>query len=82
MRYDTRHGVLTLFSLETYNLYSIASQLKCLFDPVTIGISLAGSYPRSLYYTRINYTVKIAKNITMTNNYETNNFINAMTIFS
>jgi len=35
----TRHGVLTLFSLETYNLYSITSQLKRLFDPVTISIS-------------------------------------------
>jgi len=38
-RYDTRHGVLILFSLETYNLYSIASQRKHLFDPKTIGIS-------------------------------------------
>jgi len=37
-----RHGVFTLFSLETYNLYSIASQLKRLFDPVTIGISPPG----------------------------------------
>jgi len=27
-RYDTRHGVLTLFLLETCNLYSIAGQLK------------------------------------------------------
>jgi len=41
-RYDTRHGVLTLFSLESYNLYSIASQLKRLFDPMTIGISWPG----------------------------------------
>jgi len=40
--WHTRHGVLTLFSLETYNLYSIASQLKRLFDPVTIGISHTG----------------------------------------
>jgi len=48
MRYDTRHGVLTLFSLETYNLNSLASQLKRLFDLVTIGILLTGS--RSLHY--------------------------------
>jgi len=41
-RYDTRHGVLILFSLETYNLYSIASQLKRLFDPTTFGISPTG----------------------------------------
>jgi len=41
-RYDTRHGVFILFSLETYNLYSIASQLKRLFDPTTFGISLPG----------------------------------------
>jgi len=31
-----------MFSLETYNLYSIASQLKRLFDPMTIGISRTG----------------------------------------
>jgi len=30
---------LILCSLETYNLHSIASQLKRLFDPLTIGIS-------------------------------------------
>jgi len=42
-RYDTRHGVLILFSHETYNnLYLIASQLKRLFDPMTIGISPPG----------------------------------------
>jgi len=41
-QYDTRHGVLTLFSLETYNLYSIASQLKRQFDAVMIGISPTG----------------------------------------
>jgi len=36
-RYCTRHGLLIL-SLETYNLYSIASQLKRAIDPVTSGI--------------------------------------------
>jgi len=41
-RYDTRHGVLILFSLETNNLHSIASQLKRLFDPTTIGILRPG----------------------------------------
>jgi len=40
MRYDTCHGVMILFSIETYNLYSIVSQLKRLIDPMTIGISL------------------------------------------
>jgi len=44
-RYDTRHGVLILFSLETYNLYSIASQVKRLFDPTTIGISRMCLFP-------------------------------------
>jgi len=34
-----RHGLLIPFSLETYNLYSIAIQLKRLFDPTTFGIS-------------------------------------------
>jgi len=33
---------LILFLLETYNLYSIASQLKRVIDPVTSGISLPG----------------------------------------
>jgi len=47
MRYDTCHGVLTLFSLETYNLYYIASQLKRLFDPVTFSISPAAGTQRS-----------------------------------
>jgi len=45
VRYDPRHGVLILFSLETYNLYSIDIyiyiyiQLKRPFDPMTFGIS-------------------------------------------
>jgi len=41
----TAHGLLIrrlLFSLETYNLYSIASQLKRFIDPVTNGISREG----------------------------------------
>jgi len=43
-----RHGegcnpkMAKLFSLETYNLYSIASQFKRLFDTATIGISPPG----------------------------------------
>jgi len=41
-RYCTRHGAFTLLSLETYNLYSIASQLKRLCDPVTSAISGPG----------------------------------------
>jgi len=40
------HGVLLLFSLETSNLYSIASKLKRLFDPMTICISPTGSLRR------------------------------------
>jgi len=50
-RYDTRHGALILFSLETYNLYSIASQLKRLFDPMTIGISHPGIFEYSLGFS-------------------------------
>jgi len=37
-RYCTCNGLSILFSHEAYNLYSIASQLKRVIDPVTSGI--------------------------------------------
>jgi len=53
----TRHMVLILFWLETYNLYSIASQVKRLFDPVTIGISPPGGHAVGSEPTNISYAI-------------------------